>query len=109
MATTTLVSTALQSEGVREFGPITIPDGLSRATIAIDHGGVDMPGVCWGVMGSLDGGTTWMPWGSAGTGGPQSGSASRLTIALPTGQGRKAKAFLWVSSAVTFGVTLIVE
>lgn len=106
MAAITLSSKSLQSAGIREFGPFNIPDGITQVELAIEHGGANMPGISWGIMGSMDGGTTWMPWGGAGTSGPQPGMSSKLKLRLPEGTGRKAKVSLWLSAPITFAVTL---
>ena len=98
--------------GVRNFGPVAIPDGLSEVTIILARkttatptywdAGVDISLMSWT---SLDGGATWQTWlGFASTGGliistrdgseAAESSASRV---IPAGTGRQLKLTLTVT------------
>jgi hypothetical protein len=99
--------------GVRNYGPVAVPDGLSgevtmvlarktTATPTYWDAGVDISLMSWT---SLDGGATWQTWlGFASTGGliistrdgseAAESSASRV---IPAGTGRQLKLTLTVT------------
>jgi len=99
--------------GVRNYGPVVVPDGLSgevtmvlarktTATPTYWDAGVDISLMSWT---SLDGGATWQTWlGFASTGGliistrdgseAAESSASRV---IPAGTGRQLKLTLTVT------------
>ena len=101
-----LLAKAVQTETLREFGPVAIPDAVTRITVEIEHDGVVMPGIAWGMFLSEDGGVTWRPYGAAGTHGPQSRTFSSMTAALPLGINRQVRVFVHLSAPALFGVNL---
>ena len=104
MATISLVTKAKLAEGIRTLGPVVIPDGLTQLSLLVDTGGVPIPGIAIGLMVSLDLGVTWQPWGASGHQGAQTGPTCGFQIDLPSGIGRQAKAFLWLSAPATVGL-----
>lgn len=104
MPTFSLLAKGVIPTGIQTFGPVIIPDGITQVILEIDHGGLSMPGLAWGLMVSLDGGLTWAPYGAVGTAGPQNRLTSFFGTNLPAGSGRQIQAFLWVSSPALLGL-----
>ena len=101
-----LLAKAVQTASLREFGPVAIPDAVRQITVEIEHDGIVMPGIAWGLMLSFDGGATWRPGGAAGTYGVQSRTFSSMTHVLPPGINRRARLFVHLSAPALFGVNL---
>ena len=103
--------------GTRDFGPATIPDGLTQVTLRLARRTTATP-TFWAAAVrvalrswcSLDGGATWMQWlgWGEGNGGEAGGiytgilgemPESTVRSALPAGAGRQIK----LSATVTGG------
>ena len=97
--------------GSRDFGPVTIPDGLTRVTLKLARrttatptlwaAGVTVDLKSWC---SLDGGMTWIQWGGfGGVGGIHIKRDSAESVestgggSLPIGSSRRIKLTLTVS------------
>lgn len=104
IATFDIIPKGNQNAQIREFGPVTIPDEATRVACIITHDGATMPGIAWGLFLTLDGGTTWMPWGGAGTFGPQTSTTSHLLAELPPGTSRRVRGFLNMVGAAIIGL-----
>lgn len=108
--------------GTRDFGPVTIPDGLTRVTLRLARKTTAAP-TLWatGVAiqldseCSVDGGVTWVQWlgfGASGgiyvKGDGSEATESNVASALPSGTNRTMKLSLTVTGG-TLSSLLTVE
>ena len=118
------VITALPNQtypaGTRTFGPVAIPTGLTVVTVAISRASLS-PTVRldWALELSQDGGTTWLPWGGAGTVGgdvinpstglPLTDSSFAVFLPNPANPLRRARGSLTLSEPTRLSLTITVS
>src|SRR6266850_1544343 len=89
--TTTLLPPGLYPAGTYNLGPASLPVGVSAVTVALDRSTWNNPDfrATASLEFSVDGGVTWLPWGSFGASGevfirPQTGLPALVSSIGPT-------------------------
>ena len=111
------VSLQVLAKGTRSFGPVAVPVGATSVECEVSRSDLLDPtvGIAWALMLSLDGGTSWWPWGGAGTiggaqldalGQPITQSTYRVEVPEPENLVRQIEGTVTVSKDATLAVSI---
>lgn len=119
MATSVILPPGSYGPGTFTLPAAPIPTGITRVTVQVDRASM-VSGtlhIDWTLELSQDSGTSWLPWGGAGTVGgaisdPATGlpfSVSSFTVAVPNpaNAGRRLRGSVTLTEAVVTSVTLV--